>query len=128
METPCIKLRKEQVKKLLDVLQDAEDRGPKGQGWQSPELIELIEQIENSSVNLNKLELFVEINEELTRAKKIHPEYPINIFEQLAIMQEEAGEVTRAVNQLHEGKGSIAHIREELIQTAAMCVRMLENI
>ena len=43
-------------------------------------------------------------------------------------MQEEAGEVTKAVLHYHYEGGSFEHIEEELIQTAAMCMRMLENL
>jgi len=43
-------------------------------------------------------------------------------------MQEEAGEVTRAVLHLAYEGGSIEDVRKELIQTAAMCMRMLENL
>jgi NTP pyrophosphatase (non-canonical NTP hydrolase) len=69
-----------------------------------------------------------EIATELERAKKKHPNWPTDIFQQLAIMQEEAGEVTKAVLDYHFEKKSISDVREELIQTAAMCVRMLENL
>ena len=68
------------------------------------------------------------IQDELERAIAIHPDYPGDIFKQLAIMQEEAGEVAKAVNDYSDGNDSIEHIKEELIQTAAMCVRMILNI
>lgn len=68
------------------------------------------------------------IQDELERAIAIHPDYPSDIFKQLAIMQEEAGEVAKAVNDYSDGKDSIEHIKEELIQTSAMCVRMMLNI
>ncbi len=71
---------------------------------------------------------YAEIEKELVRAKRKHPNYPKDIFVQLAIMQEEAGEVTRAVLHYKYENGSIDNVREELIQTAAMCVRMLENL
>ena len=69
-----------------------------------------------------------EIATELERAKKKHPNWPADIFQQLAIMQEEAGEVTKAVLDYHFEKKSISDVKCELIQTAAMCVRMLENL
>ena len=68
------------------------------------------------------------IQDELERAIAIHPDYPSDIFKQLAIMQEEAGEVTKAVLDYSDSKDSLEHIKEELIQTAAMCVRMILNI
>ena len=74
------------------------------------------------------MSIYSEIEQELIYAKQQHPNYPTDIFKQLAIMQEEAGEVTMAVNDLESGKSTIKHVREELIQTAAMCVRMIENL
>lgn len=55
---------------------------------------------------------YSEIAEELDRAKKKHPDFPRSIVGMVSIMAEEAGEA----------------IRTELIQTAAMCIRCLENI
>ena len=69
-----------------------------------------------------------EIQKELERAEKKHPEFPKDMFQQLAIMQEEAGEVTKAVLHYHYENGTLEHVREELIQTAAMCMRMLQNL
>lgn len=68
------------------------------------------------------------IIEELKRAEEKHPVYPSNIFEQLAIMQEEAGEVTKAVLHQKYENGSLEEVENELIQTAAMCIRMLKNM
>jgi len=57
-----------------------------------------------------------------------HPEWPTDMFRQLAIMNEEAGEVTKAVLHYHYEQGSLEDVKSELIQTAAMCMRMLENL
>ena len=73
-------------------------------------------------------EPYKSIKAELTRAEEIHPNYPQNIFMQLAIMQEEAGEVTKATLDYMSGKHGIQELKDELIQTAAMCVRMLNNL
>ncbi len=43
-------------------------------------------------------------------------------------MQEESGEVAKAVLDWDIGRDTKAHIAEELIQTAAMCVRMLKTL
>ena len=80
------------------------------------------------NLELDSLQKYAPIEKELQRAMKKHPQYPSDIFRQLAIMQEEAGEVTMAVLHLEYERGTIEHVREELIQTAAMCVRMLENL
>lgn len=66
------------------------------------------------------------IEAELQRAKKAHPKWPTDKLHQVAIMNEESGEATRATLQyVYEG-GDIKEIEIELIQTAAMCIRMLE--
>ncbi len=77
---------------------------------------------------LCSLDKYVEIDLELLRAKRKHPKFPEDMFHQLAIMQEEAGEVTKAVLQYKYEGGSFEDIKSELIQTAAMCMRMLENL
>ena len=77
---------------------------------------------------LDRLEKYNIIDAELVRAEKKHPDFPKDIFHQLAIMQEEAGEVTQAVLHYHYEKGTIEHVMEELVQTAAMCMRMLQNL
>lgn len=75
-----------------------------------------------------RLQKYREIDAELARAEQKHPDFPKDMFQQLAIMQEEAGEVTKAVLHYHFEKGSLEAVREELIQTAAMCIRMLQNL
>lgn len=77
---------------------------------------------------LERLSKYNEIDAELKKAKGKHPNYPTDMFHQLAIMQEEAGEVTMAVLHLHYEKGTVEDVRKELVQTAAMCMRMLENL
>lgn len=83
---------------------------------------------ERLEAKLDKLRKFELIQAELERAIAKHPEFPSNLFEQLAIMQEEAGEVAKAcLHYKHEG-GTVEDIRDELIQTAAMCMRMLQAL
>lgn len=77
---------------------------------------------------LDRLQKYSLVERELERAKKLHPNFPTDIFQQLAIMQEEAGEVTKAVLDYKDGKCPLQHVKEELIQTAAMCMRMLEDV
>lgn len=77
---------------------------------------------------LDRLQKYAKIDSELIRAKKKHPNFPNDMFQQLAIMQEEAGEVTKAVLHFHHEGGTIDHVEEELIQTAAMCMRMIEAL
>ena len=77
---------------------------------------------------LDRLEKYEPIDAELRRAEKKHPDWPDDMFRQVAIMNEEAGEVTKAVLHYHYEGGELNHVKEELIQTAAMCMRMLKNL
>lgn len=74
---------------------------------------------------LDRLKKYNPIDAELKRAEKKHPDFPTDMFRQVAIMNEEAGEVTKAVLHYHYEGGSLKDVKEELIQTAAMCMRML---
>ena len=76
-------------------------------------------------LEVKRLIKYDEIQQGLEFAKKKHPNYPTDMFRQLAIMQEEAGEVTKAVLDYHYEGGPLEDICQELIQTAAMCMRML---
>lgn len=70
----------------------------------------------------------VKINAELDRAVKKHPQFPIDIIHQVAIVQEEAGEAMRATLQcVYEGR-AVSEVQKELIETAAMCIRVLDSI
>ena len=67
------------------------------------------------------------IKKELKRAKKLHPGWPKDIVHQMAIITEESGEAMQAtLNHVYHG-GSHDLIKHEIIQTAAMCLRWLEN-
>lgn len=76
---------------------------------------------------MNKQEVLDSINVELEKAILKHPDFPENIFEQIAIIQEESGEAVRACLHYKHESGNIHNISKELIQTAAMCIRMLLN-
>lgn len=68
------------------------------------------------------------IRDELYKAEHKHPTYPDDIFKQLAIMNEEAGETTKACLHYIDEGGTLEDVKKELIQTAAMCVRMLIHL
>jgi len=77
---------------------------------------------------LERLQKYAPIDKELKKAELKHPDYPKDMFRQVAIMNEEAGEVTKAVLHYHYENGSLEDVKKELIQTAAMCMRMLNKL
>lgn len=68
------------------------------------------------------------VDVELKKAQLKHPNFPEDMFKQVAIINEESGEITKAVLHYHDEGGSLEDIKKELIQTAAMCMRMLNAI
>lgn len=66
------------------------------------------------------------IQAELDRSKALHDWSDYSLDRVTLTLAEEAGEVIQAVNNYQEGKGTKQQIITELIQTAAMCQRMLE--
>lgn len=76
-----------------------------------------------------ELEIIEKILHELRKAEYKHPNWPQGqLCKQVAIVSEEAGEVAKAVLQYEDESGSLSEIEEELLQTAAMCIRMLKNL
>ncbi len=69
-----------------------------------------------------------DIYHELGRAKKKFPSFPVDIIHQVSIMAEESGESTQAALDFVYANKSIEELENELVQTAAMCIRCLENI
>jgi NTP pyrophosphatase (non-canonical NTP hydrolase) len=62
-----------------------------------------------------------------------HRKFPSNPFEQLALATEEAGEIAKALNDCKTGLYKDAyeardHINEEILQTIAVYIRMLEGM
>ena len=70
---------------------------------------------------------------EMARAEHLHPIWPgvgregdhIATVSKLA---EETGEAVQAANNYDEGKGTMGHIRKELVQAGAMVLRNLINL
>ena len=75
-----------------------------------------------------KDKIIAEIKTELARAEQQHPDYPDDIIHCISIVNEEAGEATKAVVDCVYYNGSLEDVRKELRQTAAMCIRMLESL
>jgi hypothetical protein len=77
---------------------------------------------------MNTSEIIQRILAELEKAEAKHPSWPDDLLHQIAIVNEESGEATRAaLHCVYEG-GTKDDLQTELIQTAAMCVRMLKNL
>lgn len=73
-------------------------------------------------------DLILEILGELDSAKTKHPGFPTDVVYQVAVMAEESGEVVRAAVQYAMEGGELSEVRSELIQTAAMCIRVINNL
>lgn len=68
------------------------------------------------------------IHNELLAAEAKHPNWPDDVIHATAVMNEEAGEAIKAaLNHVYHGQ-SIELLKIEVIQTAAMCYRILKNI
>ena len=79
-------------------------------------------------------EILINIGFELESAKSRYPWWPTDVIHAGAIVAEEAGELTQATldhvyaHLNHNGKDTVARMRKEAIQTAAMAIRFLENM
>jgi hypothetical protein len=72
--------------------------------------------------------LFAEIAGELRRAEAKFPSWPDDIVHGAAVMAEESGEAVKAALDCYYRFAPVSDYREELIQTAAMCVRALLDL
>lgn len=63
------------------------------------------------------------VDDEVTSARK---KFPHNKHLAMALA-EESGEAIKAIAEYREGKGSLKAVKKELIQTIAMCVRLLHE-
>lgn len=85
---------------------------------------------------MDRKQIWQEIELELRKAKKKHPNWPDHPAAQAGIVSEEAGELMKAALQWkyerdeneYIQKKQILHMQEEAIQTAAMAIRFLENL
>lgn len=90
--------------------------------------VEDLERVENPELQRAKFQGFISDSVlELERAERLHNWNGISLQSAAMNFIEEAGEVIQAVNNYREGKGSKDKIKTELIQTMAMCLRMLKT-
>jgi NTP pyrophosphatase (non-canonical NTP hydrolase) len=90
--------------------------------------MELNSELDRLIFEFRRLKKFDEIQQELERAEDKHLDFPSDMFRQVAIINKEAGEVTKAVLDYYYGNGPLEDIKKELRQTAAVCMRMLEEV
>jgi len=90
--------------------------------------------IKFSHLNFNKMQkdfpkLIVEsILNEVARAEAKFPAWPTDMIHASAIVNEEAGELTKAALQWTYEGGDIIEAQKEAVQTAAMCLRFLRAL
>jgi len=77
---------------------------------------------------MNNIEIRRAVEAELLKAKKKWPSYYDDVIHAVGLVCEESGESMQAALDLTYDSGSIQYVKAELIQTAAMCFRALENI
>ena len=76
---------------------------------------------------MNLAEILYLMLEEVRKARTKFPGWPGNSVMACAVVAEEMGELTQAVNELYwdQGEASLADVRKEAIQTGAMLLRFL---
>ena len=76
------------------------------------------------------MEIIESVKAELMRATAKFPTWPTDPLHALAVLGEEFGELTKAMLQLtyEPSKATAADVREEVIQTAAMALRLAMSL
>ncbi len=77
---------------------------------------------------METIQITSEFVAELLKAKAKFPRFPTDPVHAVAIMAEEAGEAVQASLLVNYESHSIERIKKEVIQTGAMCIRILNNI
>ena len=93
----------------------------------------LKEKLKKKKLEDHMAEHMAAVLHELRHAMHNHPDdkWPWKSFDfvhQTAVMMEEAGEAVRAANNLHSEGGDQMALYGELAHTAAMCLRIMEQI
>jgi len=77
---------------------------------------------------MDENQIFELISKELESARKKWPMFVDDVIHAVGIVNEESGESMQAALDVVYDNGSIENLKKELIQTAAMCVRVMQNI
>jgi hypothetical protein len=72
-------------------------------------------------------EILRRVSEEGVRACHKHPVFPRDIIHAAAIVSEESGELTRAVNNFVHHRGDSEEIKLEAVQVIVTAMRFLKN-
>lgn len=80
-----------------------------------------------SSKAAAEFQIITEAMNELAAARRRYPTWPTDIVHATVIMVEESTEALKAANEVrwHHKNSSAATVREEVIQTIAMCLRLI---
>lgn len=81
--------------------------------------------LEKELVALRK---FTMLQKELEHLKKTHPNYPKGMFKQLATIHVEVGKLTKAVLDYADEGTLLEEVLDELVWTAAACMRMFQSL
>lgn len=75
----------------------------------------------------SEFDIITTVLKELESARRRYPGWPADIALATAVMVEEAGEALKTANEIRwkQGGGSYGELRTEVIQTMAMCLRLL---
>ena len=73
-------------------------------------------------------EIYNLVIEELKNATNKWPDYYSDIIHAAGLINEEAGESMQAALDCTYDNGNLENVKKEVIQTAAMCFRLLNNI
>lgn len=89
----------------------------------------MTEQFNQASIDSSNLDnIYALIGEELAKATKKFPGFPIDPVHAVSVMNEESGESIRAALQWTYENGSKEELKKELVQTTAMCFRCLAGL
>ena len=72
--------------------------------------------------------IYMEIDQEMRRAKDKFPQWSLDPVHGAAIVAEEAGEALQASLDFYYGRSGSHKLKKELIHTATMAIRFLLNL